>query len=70
MKRALMDLWAAARPGIPFNETFGICKFWMEHYKECGSPVGNESSDADGAVYQAFTRGIVKWTPGKGATLL
>ena len=69
MKDALADVWSGARSGIPFNENFGICKYWMANYKTLGSPLGWEHAEK-GITYQAFANGIVKWEPGKGASLV
>lgn len=64
MDAALEDLWTAVRSDIPFDPTLGIVNFWRQHWKELGSPVGPEHPDPDGNVYQAFTRAMVRWTPG------
>ncbi len=70
MDEALKDLWNAAGAGAPFNTTFGIVVFWTNHYKELGSPVGPEHVVGAGMAFQAFSRGIVKWDPAVGATIL
>ena len=71
MDKALQDLWNATQSGAPFDKRLGICAFWADHYKELGSPSGPErSSTVVGVSYQAFTRGIVRWTPGKGAEIV
>jgi hypothetical protein len=68
MDQAMKDLWTAVRKNIPYNPDAGITKYWLEHWKELGSPVGPERRDGED-VYQAFTRGLVRWTP-NGPVLL
>jgi hypothetical protein len=63
MDDALRDLWRAVRPDIDLNPDAGIFKYWQQHWKELGSPVGPEHPSADNSVYQAFTQAIIKWTP-------
>ncbi len=62
MDEALRDLWAAVRGDVPFNPDAGIAGYWLEHWRELGSPVGPEHRDGED-VYQAFACGIVRWTP-------
>lgn len=69
--QALFDLWDGIVKGIPYNPSLGICGFWLTKYKELGSPIGPERVDtATGVAYQAFARGIVKWEPGKGCSVV
>lgn len=63
MDAALQDLWKAV-VDVPFNPALGIVAYWKTHWKELGSPVGPEHPGGDGNTYQAFARGIVRWTPG------
>jgi len=70
MDEALEDLWNAAGAGVPFNTAFGIVAFWKSHWKELGSPVGGEHDGGGGMRFQAFSRGIIKWDPAVGATIL
>lgn len=70
-EQALLDVWDGVVKGIPYNPSLGICGYWVSRYKELGSPLGPERTDpATGLVYQAFARGIVKWEPGKGSSVL
>jgi hypothetical protein len=64
LEQALRDLWFAVRTEqqLVLNPEAGIYKYWLEHRKELGSPVGPEHVDGE-LVFQAFTNGIVKWTP-------
>jgi hypothetical protein len=68
MNDALEDLWKAAGANAPYNLALGIVLFWRDHWKELGSPVGPEHGDGAN-VYQAFTRGIIRWGPA-GPTIL
>ena len=70
MGEVLADLWGAVRNDLPFDEALAIVAFWQEHWKELGSPVGPERITADGSVYQAFSRGIVRWTADVGPQIL
>lgn len=63
VNQALSDLWNAFRNDIPFDPNFGIVKYWIQNYKELGSPVGPEHPDGKN-IYQAFANAIVRWTPG------
>lgn len=59
---ALMDIWQIARADVPFNPDAAICRYWVDHIADMGSPAGPERVADDGTVYQAFTRGRFKWT--------
>lgn len=59
---ALQDLWKAVRTDVDYNPDAGFVKYWRDHWKELGSPVGPEHPGGDGTTYQAFTRGILHWT--------
>lgn len=63
MDDALRDLWTAVRADVPYNPDAGIVKYWQQHWKDLGSPVGQEHPGNDGNTYQAFTRSMVRWTP-------
>ncbi len=62
MDDALQDLWFAVNHQIPFDPDAGLVKYWKQHWKDLGSPVGPEHGGNDGNVYQAFTRGMLRWT--------
>jgi hypothetical protein len=59
---ALQDLWTAVRTDVPYNTDAAIVKYWRDHWKELGSPVGPERRGDNGTSYQAFTRGLARWT--------
>lgn len=63
MDEALKDLWTAVKD-VGYNPAAAICGHWTEHWKDLGSPVGPGHQMPDGSVYQAFTRAILRWTPG------
>ena len=70
MDDALADIWTAVRADLPLNDALAIVHFWKQHWKELGSPVGPEHPSPDGKTYQAFSRGIVRWTPNVGAEMV
>jgi hypothetical protein len=58
-----------ARWHIAYNASFGIPTYWREH-PELGSPLGPELDLGSGVTVQAFTGGVVKFTPGVGVELV
>ena len=62
MDEALRDLWNAVRSDVSYNLEAGFVKYWRDHWKDLGSPVGPERPSDNGTAYQAFTRGIARWT--------
>jgi hypothetical protein len=61
--------WNAVKTGITYVPTNGIPTAWRQH-PEWGSPLGPEIGIEGGGVAQAFTGGVVKWTPDRGAELV
>ena len=47
------------------NDYTGIFKAWAEQPDLYGSPIAEEFTAEDGEVYQAFTRGVFKYSNGK-----
>jgi hypothetical protein len=60
--------WNAIDPTIPFAPENAIGQYWLQH-PELGSPLGPETPLDDGSVGQAFTNGVVTWSPHTGAVL-
>jgi hypothetical protein len=58
--------WQAVNAEVPYMPDSGIAIFWREH-PELGSPLSGELALDDGGVGQAFTNGIVRWSPENGA---
>lgn len=61
---AWSQLWQAVNPALPYDENvheWGIPKYWRAHLGQMGSPVGQEITDTDGTVLQAFTLGVFRW---------
>lgn len=76
---ALADVfYAAIRPfsgDVPYNPEAAIVKHFRAHFPDLGSVLGPERyvKDERGAlvaVYQAFARAIVRWSPEDGVSLL
>lgn len=58
-------IWRAVNPHLDWNDEiagFGIPTYWRQHLEEMGSPLSAEIDAGDGAVLQAFTRGVFRWT--------
>lgn len=62
MDEALQDLWKAVRPDVAYNPEAAIVRYWRDHWKELGAPLAPEHPGDNGTSYQAFTRGIARWT--------
>jgi hypothetical protein len=61
--------WDLVVAGIPYTHDFGIPTYWRQH-PELGSPLGPELDMGGGVTAQAFTGGVVRFTPGVGAELV
>lgn len=61
--------WNLIKTGIPYNPTFGIPTYFREH-PELGSPLGAEIDLGNDVKAQAFTGGVVRFTPGVGVELV
>ena len=68
LSQCLEDLWSLAErsravgPLVPSN---ALPAYWQDHLAEMGSPAGPERP-AETAVYQAFTRGVWRWSASSG----
>lgn len=60
--------WNAITTGIPYVAQNGIPTAWRQH-PEWGSPIKPEVPLDGGGAAQAFTGGVVRWTPENGAQL-
>lgn len=58
----LEELYNAITDAVPLVPDSGLGAFWIEHHKELGSVLGPEWAGDDGAIYQAYARGILRWT--------
>lgn len=58
---ALMDLWNAVRPGLPFNAEFAIPTYWANDPYRFGSPIGPERDYPGGGTVQMFAIMPLRW---------
>lgn len=61
--------WALVKAGIDYNHDFAIPTYFRQH-PEIGSPLGPEVDVGGGVTAQAFTGGVLKYTPAGGVEVV
>jgi hypothetical protein len=64
-----MMRWRIYVPDLPYNANFGIPTFFRQN-PSIGSPLGPEIDLGHGVKAQAFSGGVVRWTPDVGAEIV
>lgn len=62
-------MWQSHLPAAEFHPTFGIEKFWMEHYKELGAVTDLQEYRQGKDAYRTFVGGAVHWNDDTGAKI-
>lgn len=62
-------VWKAHLPDAEFHPTFGVEKFWMDHYKELGAVTDLTEYREGKIAYRTFVGGVIVWNDDTGASI-
>lgn len=62
-------MWKSHLPNAEFHPSFGIEKFWMEHYKQLGAVTDLAEYRVGKNAYRTFVGGVIHWNDDTGAKI-